>query len=406
MCLNPKYAIKESGGKWRWSTLQQDRYKIRFIDKDEYYKNRDNPNIVKIPCRKCEQCRAIHAQEWGARAWLETIHNKKGIFLTLSYNDKNLPRTKSGIPTLKKEDVTKFKKRLRKKYGELRTFECGEYGERKGRPHYHMIIWNIDIADRRIVKENEIGDTLYTSETLTKIWNKGIIIFGNITYESAAYTARYTSKKFNTKWDRNPEQENTYINMSRRPGLGQKEWEKNQKKYKELNAIYIPTRKGAKITRLPRYYTKKWEAELRNKEVEERKNMLTQEIKEANKYYKKLQEETLEIFRKFMKDENNDWQQIEKIRTERKKIIDRYGKYLDRKYKKATEPIREATYTWKKQWENTPIYINAEIERANRKIQEQAKLEKTDITPEDYDNLIARTATERLMRLAKIRLDK
>ena len=40
-------------------------------------------------------------------------------------------------------------KRLRKKYGsKIRFFQCGEYGELYGRPHYHACLLNFDFPDK------------------------------------------------------------------------------------------------------------------------------------------------------------------------------------------------------------------------------------------------------------------
>lgn len=71
------------------------------------------------------------------------------LFVTLTYNNQNLPFTESGVPTLKKKDIQDFMKRLRERYKKISNkkisyFFVGEYGKLKNRPHYHAIIFNLD----------------------------------------------------------------------------------------------------------------------------------------------------------------------------------------------------------------------------------------------------------------------
>ena len=120
-------------------------------------------------------------------------------------------------------------KRLRKRSAQkIRFFHCGEYGEHTGRPHYHALLFNCDFTDRRKYKKS--GDNwIYTSERLDEIWEKGECKFGDVSFESAAYTARYCVKKrtgkgakaFYTRMDKQTgevyEIQPEYATMSRRP---------------------------------------------------------------------------------------------------------------------------------------------------------------------------------------------
>lgn len=87
-------------------------------------------------------------------------------------------------------------KRLRKKFPDkkIKYFHCGEYGEQTLRPHYHACIFGLDFEDK---KEHSMKNDIvtYVSETLEKIWGMGFCTTGELTYESAAYTARYVLKK-------------------------------------------------------------------------------------------------------------------------------------------------------------------------------------------------------------------
>ena len=161
---------------------------------------------IEIPCGKCLGCRLDHANDWATRMYMEAKLWKENCFVTLTYNDKNLPKNKQ----LAKNDIIKFFKLL-KYYEEgneewtnpnngkiekpIRRLYCGEYGEKHKRPHYHAAIYNYKPKDLKPYKQNHQGDMLYTSKTLQKIWGKGFVIIGDLSYKSACYIARYVQKK-------------------------------------------------------------------------------------------------------------------------------------------------------------------------------------------------------------------
>lgn len=113
-------------------------------------------------------------------------------FITLTYSDKYLPKD-GGLVTA---HYQAFMKRLRKSYGKVRYYHCGEYGEKFNRPHYHSCLFSIDFSsDREHFQTTEQGDKLYTSPKLTALWGMGHASIGELTQESAAYVARYVMKK-------------------------------------------------------------------------------------------------------------------------------------------------------------------------------------------------------------------
>lgn len=90
-------------------------------------------------------------------------------------------------------------KRLRKEYpqkkhGAIKFYHCGEYGEKSERPHHHAAIFNFDFADKFHWQTRD-GIPLYTSKTLEQLWPFGHSTIGEVTFESAAYIARYVTKK-------------------------------------------------------------------------------------------------------------------------------------------------------------------------------------------------------------------
>lgn len=181
-----------------------------------------------IPCGQCIGCRIERSRSWAIRCVHEASLYESNCFITLTYSDEFL----SADRNLLVEDTQLFWKRLRKKFGKgIRYFMCGEYGERFGRPHYHACVFNFDFPDKVFKRVNAIGDRIYSSDSLQKIWGMGDCEIGAVSYASAAYVARYVLKKIT-----GPDAEQAYwfvdddgvchdrrsefVTMSRRPGIG------------------------------------------------------------------------------------------------------------------------------------------------------------------------------------------
>lgn len=190
---------------------------------------------LQVPCGQCIGCRLERSRQWAIRCVHESSMYESNVFITLTYSDKYLPKDGSlsvsafqkFMKRLRKMASTdsKFKKLCRKKFGKdflkIRFFHCGEYGEKFQRPHYHACLFNMDFPDRELWKVRE-GVRLYTSKFLQKCWKFGFSTIGDVTFESAAYVARYVTKKITGDkaeeyyQGRKPE----YTTMSRRPGIG------------------------------------------------------------------------------------------------------------------------------------------------------------------------------------------
>lgn len=154
----------------------------------------------------------------------------RNCFLTLTYDEEHLPENLSTDV----EHWKLFAKRVRKAMGSFRFLHCGEYGEEKLRPHYHALLFGIDFAEDRIKYKVENGHQLWESKKLDDLWGMGRCTIGALSFDSAAYVARYALKKVTGPkaeedgtyervdartglvWQVKPE----YITMSRRPGIG------------------------------------------------------------------------------------------------------------------------------------------------------------------------------------------
>lgn len=183
---------------------------------------------VTVACGQCIGCKLERSRQWAVRSMHEAQLHEANCFLTLTYDDEHLPE--SGSLDLRHWQT--FAKRTRKALGPFRFFHCGEYGDLTGRPHYHAAIFGLDFAaDRRIYTESR-GNKLYTSDILDKLWPHGYAVIGALTFQSAAYIARYCLKKITgSKAEQHYERVNEttgevlvlkpeYTTMSRRPGIG------------------------------------------------------------------------------------------------------------------------------------------------------------------------------------------
>lgn len=194
----------------------------------------NSTNSLRVPCGKCTGCRLERSRQWAVRCTHELSLHEQSCFLTLTYSDAHLPIDFS----VHQYDWQLFMKRLRKHAFPklLRFFACGEYGSKNLRPHYHGLIFGFDFEDKILFETTPQGHKLYVSETLQQLWPFGRATIGALTYQTAAYTARYTMKKVENHDRSQPDTfylrthplhgficrvRPEFLLMSRRPGLGQ-----------------------------------------------------------------------------------------------------------------------------------------------------------------------------------------
>lgn len=192
---------------------------------------------MQVPCGKCVQCLSRRRQEWSVRLLHELRVSSSAHFITLTYDEKNMPY--GILPTLVKRDFQLFMKRLRDRTeNKVRYYAVGEYGEKSGRPHYHAIIFNLAV------------DEIDTFEMVDGAWHFGMIYIGAVTPASIGYVTKYLINNFEDKGAR----EKPFSIMSRRPGIGDQYVERYRSYHeKDVNRNYIVLPGGNK-TRMPRYY--------------------------------------------------------------------------------------------------------------------------------------------------------
>lgn len=135
------------------------------------------PHLVKrlrLPCGDCVGCRTGRAQEWAIRCTLEEQSHESSLWTTLTYAPEFLPGG------LQKRHLSGFLKRLRARVAprRVRFFASGEYGERFGRPHYHVILFGLPDASQ-----------------ISEAWPYGHARTYALTPALISYTAGYCAKK-------------------------------------------------------------------------------------------------------------------------------------------------------------------------------------------------------------------
>lgn len=205
-CTNPRLAVKLPGQK-----------KLHFLARitdnvAAAEKTYGKENVFLIPCGHCSSCVLAKRKEWSVRCVMESKYHQNNCFLTITYDDDHLPGR------VQKKDLQRFIHDLRDYLEQkipgtrIKYFACGEYGEKTLRPHYHAIIFGYWPEDGKFYSESKSGGALFTSDELTKIWNKGFIVASPFTANTAGYVAGYVNKKFGKN--------DGFLMMSTRPGLG------------------------------------------------------------------------------------------------------------------------------------------------------------------------------------------
>lgn len=162
--------------------------------------NRQDRFLLQVPCGKCAECQKRKSSEWQFRTYYEFLNTfEKGgycYFDTLTYDDDHLPNMSQvihelpPIPCFRSSDIVKFLKRLRqrlkRKYDidkdAFSYFICSEYGSKRMRPHYHILIFM-----------RQSIDAIQLSGLISRCWNLGRT--DGIPYKSAYYVNTHNCVK-------------------------------------------------------------------------------------------------------------------------------------------------------------------------------------------------------------------
>ena len=205
--------------------------------------------LVPVPCGKCYECLKQWSNDWRFRLKYELDNSLCSFFLTLTYNDDNLPigfnhDVCEYQSYLVKKDLQNYFKRLRKNCKELvfRYFAIGEYGGNYNRCHYHVVFFFKSFPFR---SKNHLYNFLNAN------WNKGFIYLKATVKKHINYVSAYFNKV-----DKSSHLVEPFKLMSKSLGLCFLT-AKRIKYFFESFKTAMPNPFGAGYVSLPRYYRKK-----------------------------------------------------------------------------------------------------------------------------------------------------
>lgn len=299
-CITPMFYVYPLGDKKNGKIVPREEVLHQLQSQPNYFKNANQisgalgsgKQWLKVPCRKCFACRLNYSAEWATRIELECKKSDHNYFLTLTYNDENLPKDGSLHP----EDVRRFINSLRKEYERkghtsIKYFYCGEYGE-LGRPHYHMILMNcpLDLEKFYSPKIDKNYKEHWKSHELEWYWSTPIegtkkerlsMGFVDVAYEEwsdAAYVARYCMKKARKEIVQELGKHPEFVAMSK--GIGMDWFEDHKDQIYENDEIIMKTVKGNTGSyRPPKAFDRRYEQQ----EPEKFREIKKERIKQARK---------------------------------------------------------------------------------------------------------------------------
>lgn len=225
-----------------------------------------------VPCGKCPGCLARRASGWSFRLMMEDKRSVSSFFITFTYDTNHIPISKNGFMSLSIDDMQKCIKRIRKAHDSkykvdqvynrqsIRYYLVGEYGGKYKRPHYHLIVFNLDLKlmfsdkDRKIL---EMSNYDGKAHVMCKQWDKGIATVGTVSGASVGYTLKYMTKARWRPMHKNDDRLREFSLMSK--GLGDNYLTDAIKKWhikKLSDRMYLQIDDGKKIA-MPRYYKQK-----------------------------------------------------------------------------------------------------------------------------------------------------
>lgn len=255
---------------------------------------------VSVPCGRCFNCLQRKRSHWSIRMQKELETAENATFLTLTYDDDNLPYTeiidtkKTGslinlrkadpvtqylhnlhrdspeavtqlineinnipqeniqklksilkrIPTLKKKDLQDYFKRVRKSQPNLKYYAVGEYGTKGKRPHYHAIVFNAEPL--------VLLDKWSTFDRKNQCWTKkGRVQCDSVTANSIHYVTKYI---INHEPPGHKSHQRPFSICSKGMGINYISTHGN---YHRSNLDIQITSKGGTKVSIPRYYKEK-----------------------------------------------------------------------------------------------------------------------------------------------------
>lgn len=241
-------------------------------------------DYIRYPCGKCPLCIKRKTTDWQIRLQEEEKRSTSAYFITLTYDDDNVPHGNNCL-SLCKTDFQKWMKRLRHHnqkngYQKLVYYGVGEYGKKTQRPHYHAIIYNLRHTD--------------IEEVVHKSWTLGFTKILPLKAGGIGYVLKYLRKQSQKNTNREPE----FSLCSKNIGANYINEQTIRFHNQSLDMCYY--QKNESKFALPRYYKNKIYSEENLKELTKHQERRHKE-KENNYIYEAQRKKiTLEDYEKLI----------------------------------------------------------------------------------------------------------
>lgn len=172
-------------------------------------------NGLKAACHQCWQCRERAINDWVGRniAESKTASGAHSVTLTYGRDDRN-ESDHERATVLTYSDVQKYFKLLRFHGYPVRYFATGEYGGKKGRAHWHvMLYWQERVPDVLLGKRYDWSIQSRSGETVFP-WDHGFSFFEAPEPAAIRYNCKYIQK------DMGDNLRQGHLAMSKKPPLG------------------------------------------------------------------------------------------------------------------------------------------------------------------------------------------
>lgn len=204
-------------------------------------------------CRTCNECIAARQNDWVMRAMAEKASARQTFVITLTYADVN-GKAPRNAKHFEYRDLQLFFKRLRDQYyqkyharGEIRYLVCGELGAKKGRAHWHLILFSQEnlheLGQWTDMKGETLPGMMLNKNMNWTLWPYGLVYVQIPNEGGINYALKYALKdQFNVVKSKGTMREAkaevhsaSFFRMSKKPPIGWiwlenkiKEWEEKR----------------------------------------------------------------------------------------------------------------------------------------------------------------------------------
>lgn len=160
---------------------------------------------TQVACHECWQCRERQINDWVGRNIAESKTSTACHAVTLTYgrtSANDVDHERATILTY--SDIQKYLKLLRRHDYPVRYFVTGEYGSKKGRAHWHIILyWQEKVPPHELDKN-----------FMEEHWPHGWSFWTRPTAAAMRYNCKYIQK------DMGDDERQGHLAMSKKPPLG------------------------------------------------------------------------------------------------------------------------------------------------------------------------------------------